>query len=363
MLEEFLTVSKDLKFNIKTHFGDILDGNGQVSRPSTEMHDAEAPSDYPTKPSQIPFPPSGMLFLYAAQQFSFHTESVLKPHNENTLVSLSRVYHFFRSPQNTSYLHASFATEDALLSLLYIAKDQSQPVNAAFDFKTLFMSLATFCAEFPDPLLRDAAHSTTTALFHNCPDVKTKISLVTEILKHSTSPANLKAVAIGWVKDELSRPTIRKASGGTPTEITSADLDSNPAILGLLFPGKNAPSISPSDFGKYDLAELPCYIASLNLVFVMASDTTASRPRSAMTAAVTSLEAWRAAQRGLEDESNQNDESWNIKEAYYECRMDLWALDDALGRASKAIELHSPVDVADNSDAVVRDAESGRQHE
>lgn len=338
VLEEFLTISRELKLDVHKHFRSLVDENGQLSTPAPEVEDAQPPSDYPTKASQIPFPPSGMLFLCAAQQFYSYRSAVLESQADNTLVLLSGVYQFFRSEQNTAYLHASFATEDALLSLLYLIKDKPQPANAAFDFKSFFMSLAAFCAEFPDPQLRDAAHNIATALFHNCPDVKTKLNLVTEILQHETTPVKLKAVAVGWVKDEIAKPSVQDPPSAPQARIQDTDLDSDPRILPLLFPDRNPRSASPGEHGTHDVVEVSYYIASLNLVCVLASEQTPPRSQSAIEAAVTGLGMWRSSHRDLEDPSAQGGASRETKVTLDEHRTDLWALDDALARSGEAMK-------------------------
>jgi hypothetical protein len=337
VLEEFLKISKELKLDVDDHFRNLLDENGNLPTPLTEG-DAQSPSDYPTNPSQVPFPPSGMLFLYAAEQFYVHQSDTSQPESCNTLGLLARVHQFFRSDQNMAYLHASFATEDALLSLLYLAKHKPQLPNATFDFKTFFMALAAFCAEFPDSQLRDAAHNIATALFHACPDVKTKLNLVTEILQHETTPVNLEAVAVGWVKDEIAKPSSKDAMTSQQAKIHATDLDSDPAVLPLLFPDRIQPGTSQGGPGTYDLAELPYYIAGLNLACVLASEQASTRSTSAMESSVNGLTKWRTSHRDLEATLTQDPASQQISAALDESRMDLWALDDALARSSEAMK-------------------------
>ena len=338
VLEEFLKISKELKFNVDDHFRVLLDEDGKLSTPPAEDGAAQSPSEYPTNPSQVPFPPSGMLFLCAAQRFYTYQSGVSKSEVENTLGMMSQVYQFFRSEQNAAYLHASFATEDALLLLLYLAKHTPPLSAASFDFKSFFMSLAAFCAEFPDPQLRDAAHNIATTLFHACLNVKTKLSLVTEILQHETTPVNLKAVAVGWVKDEIAKPSSQGRHPTRQARIQDTDLDSDPTILPLLFPDRNSPSTSRGEVGTYDIVELPYYIASLNLACVLASEQRSTRSESAMKSAVAGLTKWRSSHHDLEDDSLHNEASRQIKATLDECRMDLWALDDALTRSREAMK-------------------------
>jgi Uncharacterised protein family, YAP/Alf4/glomulin len=331
VIGKFLTVGKDLKFDVDPHFKDLVSEGGQLKSPSSEEDDPESPSDYPTKPSQVPFPPSGMLFLCAAQQFSSHTAATSRPETDEILASVSRAYQFFRSDQNAAYLHASFATEDALLSLLYLVKDKQQSETTSFDFKSFFMSLAAFCAEFPDPLLRDAAHGIATTLFHNYPDVTTKLNIIAAILKSETTPVSLKAVAIRWVQDEISRPSLETQRTAEQSNVTASDLETDPILRALLFP----------ETREYDIAELSYYIASLNLIFVLASRQAGQESRPAMQAAVADLEQWRTGHRGLEDALKQDDESSEMKSALDKYHMDLCALDDALGRSSEALKRFS----------------------
>lgn len=336
VIDEFLAVSKDLNLDTDQHFKDLLDENGQLRSHTSNDDEAESPSDYPTKPSQIPFPPSGILFLCAAQKFSSHTAAISRPDTDDTLTSISRDYQFFRSDQNAAYLHASFATEDALLSLLYLIKDKPQPASTAFDFKSFFMSLASFCAQSPDPQLRDTAHGIATTLFHNCPEVSTKLNLVTTILKHETTPVNLKAVAIGWVKDDISKSSVYEQDSIGQLGINPSDIESNPTLFPLLFPDYKTSNSTQPEARIYNIAELSYYIASLNLIFVLASKQPGPQSSAAMVATIAGLEHWRITHRGLENHL-ADDGSHEIRAALDEYRMDLWALDDALGRSGQAI--------------------------
>lgn len=96
ILEEFLIISKELKFDVDGHFRALLDESGNLSAPRAEDDDAQSPPDYPTNPSQVPFPPSGMLFLCAAEQFYTYPSDVSKSETDNTLGLIARVYQFFR---------------------------------------------------------------------------------------------------------------------------------------------------------------------------------------------------------------------------------------------------------------------------
>jgi hypothetical protein len=338
VLEEFLKISKELKFNVDNHFRILLDEDGKLTCPPSEDEAAQSPSEYPTNPSQVPFPPSGMLFLYAAQRFYTYQSGTLESEAENTQGMISQVYQFFRSEQNAAYLHASFATQDALLLLLYLARDSPSLSATSFHFKSLFMSLAAFCAEFPDPQLRDAAHNIATKLFHACLNVKTKLSLVTEILQHETTPVNLKAVAVNWVKDEIAKPSSQDPHPPRQARIQDTDLDSDATILPLLFPDRDSPNTSRGEVGTYDAFELPYYIASLNLACVVASGPTSTRSESAMKSAVAGLSEWRSSHHDLEEVGVPNEAPGQIKASLDECRMDMWALDDALTRCRVAMK-------------------------
>lgn len=338
VLEEFLKTSKDLKFSLDVHFKGLMDENGQLVKPSEEGEDSQSVSEYPSNPAQVPFPPSGLLFLYAAQHFYSRQTEGSKSESENSLFLMCQAYQLFRSEQNTAYSNASFATEDALLLLLYLAKDKPQPTNTNFDFEAFFMSLATFCAEFPDPQFRDAAHNIATALFHNQLDVKTKLNLVIEILQHQTIPANLKAVAIGWVKDEIAKPSSQDEEATPLGRIRNTDLDFDPRILPLLFPERASSGATSGKYGKYEPAEASYYVASLNLLCVLAGKKPSTRSNSAMQAAVTELDKWRSGHRGLESDVAQDEWSQANNAILDEIRMDLWALDDALARSNKAMK-------------------------
>ena len=338
VLEEFLNTGKELKFSVDIHFKGLLDENGQLVKASGDGEDSESLSEYPSNPAQIPFPPSGLLFLYAAQQFYHRHLDGSTSGSENSLLLICQAYQLFRSEQNTAYSNASFATEDALLLLLYLAKDKSHPTNTDFGFEAFFMSLAAFCAEFPDPQLRDAAHNIATALFHNCPDVKTKLDLVIQILQHETTPANLKAVAIGWVKDEIAKPSSQDREATPLGRIRNTDLDSYPGILPLLFPHRASSSASQGKYGNYEPAGASYYTASLNLVCVLASKKPSTRSVSAMEAAVTELNKWRSGDHDLADDVAQNEWSKENNAILDEFRVDLWALDDALARSNEAMK-------------------------
>lgn len=306
LLDRFFKLSKAMNLDTAAEIKRLVHKDG----PEDPYQETEQePSEYPTSPSQIPFPSAGVIFLHAYESYLNKTDS-------STLLSLTEltklIAHSF--PLSATPSIPSPALQDSLLSLLYKqtlpppSQALSQPSPAKF--LLLLSTLTQLFVITPYPTLRSAAHSISTQLLHSYSEPTVRMRVITQTLQGSTLSTNwaeieeepdaeppgideetgltrstsalqphpiplappqqlgqLKAVGVDWLKDEFAgwirekyRSTGKEGTavssvyGLDPAILTAVDPEGlpdaekdneTPALLDLLFP-RDLPVLSPS---------------------------------------------------------------------------------------------------------------------
>ena len=353
----FLQLSKDLEVDASELFVESF-GPG-VSNPENveteESTETESSSEFPTSPSQIPFSKAGTILLFAARQNTIELAASKPPDTfypgpvglPDFWSICGAFTHSIESPESGA--PSSLPVLDAALSLLYnhirlLGPGSSFPSELA----TSLSPLASLCAECPDPQLRDSAHAVASSILHKCPDPEVKVSFLKHVLGGS-QPANLRAIAVNWLKDELlsfavrartptngtipqpsSVPTVHEGNITSKTASIGLDpaiLTTEPALILLLFlaPDDQKPESSIA------VSDVRFYIATLNLVDVLISN---HKLREALSnsefniqakgrSMLVWLETWRGRfagrEKGFADDTGAQ-------------MIDIWSLDDAMDR-------------------------------
>ncbi|ERF71502.1 hypothetical protein EPUS_00491 [Endocarpon pusillum Z07020] len=326
MMDKFCRLANDLRLNpedVFSHTNLPLVRNQKpeevIMEMGTEKDEDEEPSEFPTSPSQIPYPHLGALFLYLASRVSavIYSDQIVSP----VEMSMTDLHHFvnqFVVPTPTvlndhffpSVSHNPPSAIDAMLALLLLVvlppnRTTSKSVpRADDDYKALISILSYLCAEHPNPSFRTSAHYLATTLLHNHPSSNFRLSIIESTITDCGTFDNLKEVAINWLKEEIlftiSVPASTSSLGGSettrqnPSSDTNNDNENNifasptffsdhETLSSLIFPAQ--PPSSPSDENDNDqpqpsspnpASETPttAAIASLNLLFLLLTNPT-----------------------------------------------------------------------------------------
>jgi hypothetical protein len=284
-------------------------------------------SEYPTKPSQIPFPRAGVIFFHAYRSYTDTSDKA-------PLLSLAGlaqlVDHSF--PLSAAPMVPLPALQDALLSLLYrhalaASQNSQSPLNdhtlSPAKFLLLLSTLTQLFTITPWPSLRDSAHHIATKLLHAYTDQKVRLQVIMQTLQGTTLSTNwaeiedepdmnpgideetgltrstsalqphpiplappqqlgaLKAIGVDWLKEEclgwLGSGTQGDGKGIDPKTLTSPvgagsdDKGLESPLTDLLFPREDLPTLDQSNPDSADklenfLPNIPFYISTLNLL-------------------------------------------------------------------------------------------------
>lgn len=297
---QFIQVSRNLKIDFEAEALKLFE-------PPTEDPETEEEHEYPTSPSQIPFPATGLLLLHCAQYYT-QAESA-PPRAENTPSAAdanTTLQLMITQYTRDARLRQSGPALDHLLSLLYAffcIPTTKSSTSKTID-QTILLSTFTLLKDIftsnPDPDLRDNAQHIACHLVHANFLPPARLIILKDLLKPSeTSPISpgpihpsqsgpLKALAVSWLKDEIYPTT---ATSGLMQSLANVEDRGLPrstitGLTGVLFPGDEIPeppqnttvelSSSTKEEGDGDIGErlelfadnLPFYIASLNLLHV-----------------------------------------------------------------------------------------------
>ncbi|KAF7504900.1 hypothetical protein GJ744_001621 [Endocarpon pusillum] len=331
MMDKFCRLANDLRLNpedVFSHTNLPLVRNQKpedvIVEMGTEKDEDEEPSEFPTSPSQIPYPHLGALFLYLASRVPaiiYSDETVSRV--ETSMTDLHHFVNQFVVPTPTllndhffpSVAHNPPSAIDAMLALLLLVILPPNRINtesvprADDDYKALISILSHLCAEHPNPSFRTSAHHLATTLLHNHPSSNFRLSIIESTMTDCGPFDNLKEVAINWLKEEIlftiSVPVSTSSLGGsettrqTPSSDTNDDDDDNEnnifasptffsdheTLSSLIFPAQppsspaigddNDPPPQPSSPNPA-ASETPttAAIASLNLLFLLLTNPT-----------------------------------------------------------------------------------------
>ncbi|ETI20806.1 hypothetical protein G647_07148 [Cladophialophora carrionii CBS 160.54] len=188
LLARFYSISKDLQLDTSHEIRKLLDED-EEDESENPYHEKE-PSEYPTSPSQIPFPRAGVIYLRAYHSF-------LGPSDTTTLLTTTELTKLVaRSfPLSATPSIPLPALQDALLSLLYkqtlaVAAAPTTPQPSPAKFLLLLSTLTQLFTITPYPALRDSAHYIAGKLLHAYPDPSVRLRVITQTLEGATLSTN-----------------------------------------------------------------------------------------------------------------------------------------------------------------------------
>ena len=320
IVARFVQLGKDLSIDIIDAINKLL-GSDQRSEAEPEVPDAGSPTEYPTSPSQIAFSKKGVLFLYIAVKVIFSLEVYPHPSDKPSVPEifpdLVHLYEAFEDPTEQPALRTSPSPPllDGIFALLYTSIQHGNLGSLSSidaQFKSFMLSLTQLCSENQDQYIRDSAHVIAASIFHQCSNPTLKTSLLKTIVQ-SSPIANLRAVAVNWLKDEFT----------TKTDISLAPeiLTTDTELTKTLF---SAPAIT-SPTAEYVLSQIPFYVSVLNLLTILLSSPESGRVHDPLDQGRQLVDAVLTLRRNLsEDEDRLGEQGVQL--------IDLWSLDDALQR-------------------------------
>ena len=172
---------------------------------------------------------------------------------------------------------------DAVLFLgfLIITSQPKIPTGVDSDhvFTNIIQRLSLLSANMPSPVLRYHAHLLTSNILHLNPSENSRLAFIRDTLEHCPFE-NLKASAIGWLKDEILAAEKAEQSKKEPGAegslfATSAALSTLAPFI-FLNPDKLIEGQSITDSYATFQAYQPFYLAVLNLLFLLLSSSTLS---------------------------------------------------------------------------------------
>jgi len=382
----FVTAARDLKLDVST----ALESHNKslAEQPDAEEEDDEEPSEYPTSSSQIPFSATGLLLLQGAQQYLQSLSQHSTSNNPANLPISLLLESIDRQYETDFRLHHSPPAIDSILSLLYLTFCTPSPTTRTHtvESETLLLAVYNILQDIfttcPDADLRDNAHHIASHLLHGHCQRGTRLKIIRGSLEaeatalsavHEIQAGNLKAIAVDWLKDEIF-PT-----GAVQSMMSRMDERDRGLPLGtvtdlaeLLFPATQIGD-DPGVDGDPALeqvvekfaSELPFYIAGLNLLCLvgknhedkeLGTEATGSASASIPPATEASLdvmlvrgevmleklEKWkdflvgRLAKGKVAGTAEEREERVEVEGVSLS---DVFALEDALGRAKEVLRL------------------------
>ena len=146
-------------------------------------------------------------------------------------------------------------------------------------FTNILQRLSLLSANMPSPVLRYHAHLLTSTLLHLNPSENSRLAFIRDTLEHCPFE-NLKASAIGWLKDEIL--TAEKAERNQKGSNAEGSIFTTSAALSTLTPfifpnpDKLMEGQSTTDSYATFQAYQPLYLAVLNLLYLLLSSATLS---------------------------------------------------------------------------------------
>ena len=342
IIERFLALATHLKLSTEVVFRtDVINKTAEKEAYDQEEDDnaaADPPSDYPQKPSDIPFSRTGLSILYAATVFrlgtlnTIHGSIFIPP----SFVEYNLMFMRFEILQAQGHdIRLSLATIDALLTLQFMAVTSPDVKLTGFYHNMVFPQCLTVLlntsAVCRNSQLRDAAHETAKIFFHSYPKsnmkiTNTKTNALKVLLQHfGDKEPTVAAAVVVWLKDEIAASTGDAVHQHAPSssddsnvrDLTLVDVTADAALISLLFPAV------PKMPGEAQ-AKVPFFVASLNLFCLIRQRYPENQIREAEEMVGDLLHVKPHLLRG--------DAGHDGVETTVEPNVDYWALEDALNR-------------------------------
>ena len=172
---------------------------------------------------------------------------------------------------------------DAVLFLGFLILNTQQSVQNGDEsdhvFNNVLQRLSLLSANMPSPVLRYHAHLLTSTILHLNPSENSRLVFIRDTLEHCPFE-NLKASAIGWLKDEiLASEQVEQSNVKSDTNVsifaTSAALTTLAPFI-FVDPEKLMEGQSITNRYATFQAHQPFYLAVLNLLYLLLSSATLS---------------------------------------------------------------------------------------
>ena len=178
---------------------------------------------------------------------------------------------------------------DAVLFLgfVIISSQPSHPIRGdsegrgedEYAFTNILQRLSLLSANMPSPVLRYHAHLLTSSILHLNPSEKSRLAFIRDTLEHCPFE-NLKASAIGWLKDEILAAEKAEQSRNEPDAEASIFTTSAPlsTLAPFIFPNPEKLMEGQTNTDSYATfqAYQPFYLAVLNFLYLLLSSNTLS---------------------------------------------------------------------------------------
>ena len=238
----------------------------------------------PSDASDVPLSTNGCLYIlsaWLASRYLFQSDSAseIELPDFTSLINAT-----LESPSAPGFGTESPAILDSLffLGLYTLHTDPSISPSSDQEFNDALQRLSLLSAQLPSPSQRYQAHQLASTLLHLHPSNEVKLSYIKDTLEHCPYE-NLKASAVGWVKDEI-------LSANMPSDEPGGDgqggIFASPALLDTI--GEwlwgdrvGVPMYSPHEPREQRLSEFSTlqsmqtfYLGVLNLLFLLLSNET-----------------------------------------------------------------------------------------
>ncbi|KAL6712934.1 YAP1-binding protein 1 [Lecanora helva] len=180
-----------------------------------EVND-ETEEELPSMASDVPLSRTGSLYLLAtiaASTTFFSSRQPLPP--LHLIPDFAAILNIL--PKNPTGNEPEPLVDAVLFLGTYIFHNQPSPSTDPDTYRAILYTTSLFSANLPSPVFRYNAHSLTTTLLHAHPSPPFRLAFITTTLEHSPS-ANLKASAVGWLKDEFLFANHAQKKNGEQTQ-------------------------------------------------------------------------------------------------------------------------------------------------
>ncbi|KAL8686599.1 MAG: hypothetical protein Q9218_006992, partial [Villophora microphyllina] len=243
-----------------------------LTSPEESSENDDEPDNLPSSAADVPHSRPGCLYLLCATIASttlFHAPSTVPP------LAIFPTYSTILSNHLSNPSSPSVGTEapsaiDGLLFLgIHILETTGlvQPPKDDKMFTDTLRLLSLLSANTPFAPLRYNAHVLTSRILHTHPNDQVRLSFIKDTLEHCPYE-NLKASAVGWLKDEIiaANSPLSPATGDTAN---STNLFTTPTCLSTL---SSHLFLSPSSLSTEAFqAHIPFFLAALNLYYFLLS--------------------------------------------------------------------------------------------
>ncbi|KAL8907364.1 MAG: hypothetical protein Q9171_005884 [Xanthocarpia ochracea] len=270
-----LALTRDLNLPIEDVCCTVVEPDSAADEDSTDL---------PASASEVPLSRPGCLYLLCASYasavlFSAPSHELRAP-LESTFFSL--LANCFGDPSSATLGSEPVSLIDCLLFLGHYNFERKglegfldRPENDSTFTRTL-QYFSILSANTPSAILRYNAHLLTSKILHAHPNDQLRLSFIKDTLEHCPYE-NLKASAVGWLKDEILAANTSSLSNAADQSFTETDADNKnvgifakPTCIATLAPHL---FISPMSMATKDefQAHESFFLATLNLYYLLLS--------------------------------------------------------------------------------------------